>query len=172
MPADRSAGGARLAEVTRRFLSLARPPEAAVLVNGHPELARICGAQGVQLGAGDLPPEDARSVMGSGWIGVSVHDEPAAEAAAAAGADFLMIGSIYRSASHPGLPPAGPGLITRCARLGLPTIAIGGMTTTRAREVREAGAYGVAAISALWDAEDPAAAATSMLTAWTEASYY
>ena len=54
------------------------------------------------------------------------------------------------------------------ARLGLPVIAIGGIDAGRAAEVRDQGAYGVAAITALWWAADPAAAALALLAPWTE----
>ena len=163
---DRTAGGRRLAAAAHRLVTLARPPEAAVLVNGHPEIARAVEAQGVQLGGGDLSPRDARAVLGPGWIGVSVHDEAEAEAGVEAGADFLLAGSIFESPSHPGGSPAGPGLVSRCARLGVPVIAIGGITARRVPELRDAGAWGLAAISALWDAADPAAAVLEMLEAW------
>jgi thiamine-phosphate diphosphorylase len=165
---DHSAGGARLAAVTTRFLALARPPEAAVVVNGHPEIAQATGAQGVQLRAGDLSPRDARRVLGAGWIGASVHSREEAESAAAEGADFLLLGTIFESASHPGQQAAGVQLIRDCAGLALPIIAIGGMNPGRARQCRDAGAYGVAAISALWLAPDPAAAALALLSPWMD----
>ncbi|MGE0351648.1 MAG: thiamine phosphate synthase [Gemmatimonadales bacterium] len=160
---DRGAPGARLAEAARRILSLARPPEAAVLVNGHPELARALGAQGVQLGRGDLSPADARTVMGSGWIGCSVHSEVEAEEAALAGADFLLAGTIFQTASHPDVKPAGPELVRSCSRTGVPVIAIGGITAANIGQVLQAGAWGVATISAAWLARDPAEAVVEML---------
>ena len=166
---DHSATGAHLAGVTKRFLSLARPPEAAVLVNGHPEIARVLGAQGVQLAASDLSPSDARSIFSSGWIGCSVHSEREAESAVRQGADFLMVGSIFPTPSHPSRPAAGPGLIRRCAGSGVPVIAIGGIGPARVPEVMEAGAYGVAAISALWRAADPAGETIAMLKPWVNA---
>jgi thiamine-phosphate diphosphorylase len=98
-----------------------------------------------------------------------VHDEREAEAAIAEGADFLIVGSVYSSASHPGQPAAGLDLVRRTARLGKPVIAIGGMDPARAAEACAAGAYGVAAISALWGAADPAAAALALLEPWVEA---
>lgn len=165
---DHNAGGARLSQVTARFLALARPPEASVLVNGHPEIARALGAHGVQLRSVDVPPAAARRVMPHGWIGSSVHSAEAAEAAAKEGADFLMVGPIFSTATHPGSQPAGVQLIRDCAGLGLPVIAIGGMTAERSREARDAGAYGVAAISGLWRSPDPAAAALAMLAPWVE----
>jgi thiamine-phosphate diphosphorylase len=161
----RGAGGALLASAAQRLLSLARPPEAAVFVNARSDVAAAVGAHGVQLGREDLPPADARRVM-HGWIGCSVHTADEAAAAIAEGADFLLVGNIYETASHPGRPAAGVDLVLQTSRLGVPVIAIGGITSIRATEVRDAGAYGVAAIRALWEAPDPAAAALELLRPW------
>ena len=167
---DRAAGGAELARVAARLLALARPPEAAVFVSGRPDVAAALGAQGVQLAAGDLTPADARMVLGPGWVGRSVHAVAEAETAVAEGADFLLVGSVYETASHPGQRAVGLGLVRAAVTLGRPVIAIGGIDAARAREVRQAGAYGVAAIGALWRAADPAAAALALLAPWTEAT--
>jgi thiamine-phosphate pyrophosphorylase len=170
---DREATGAHLTAVTQRFLALAGPPEAAVFVNGRPDIAASLGAHGVQLGATDLAPADARKAAGqswSGWIGSSVHSGAEARAALDAGADFLMVGPIYETATHPGRRPTGLALVTELARLGPPVVAIGGVTPERSSELREAGAYGVAAISAAWHVRDPAAAALALLAPWLEAA--
>lgn len=163
---NHSATARELVTTTRRFISLAQPPEAAVLVNGHPEIARACGAQGVQLRQTDLTPADARRILVSGWIGCSVHSTEEAETAARNGADFLLLGNVYSTSSHPGQPGKGLDLIARCSTLGVPVIAVGGITGVRAGEVRDAGGYGVAAISALWYAADPAAATLELLEPW------
>ena len=169
---DRTATGEKLTSTVRRFLSLARPPEAAVFVNGRPDIAAALGAQGVQLGAGDLLPSDARLAAGdwSGWIGSSVHSTDEARMAIEAGADFLIVGPIYSTTSHPDRPAAGPGLVTEVAKLGKPVIAIGGVTPERGQELKEGGAYGIAAITAAWHVRDPAAAALALLAPWLEAA--
>ncbi len=160
--------GAGLALTAQRLLSLARPPEAAVFVRGRADIAAAVGGHGVQLGTSDLIPADARRVLPGGWIGRSVHTVEEARAAVAEGADFLVVGSIYATASHPEREPSGPELVTRTARLGLPVIAIGGVTSERVAELKDAGAYGVAAIRSLWQAADPAAATMAMLSPWLE----
>jgi thiamine-phosphate diphosphorylase len=165
---DRGAGGAALARAALRLQALARPPEAALIVSGRPDLAAAIGAQGVQLAAGDLTPADARRVLPHGWIGSSVHDMDEATMAVTEGAAFLLVGAIYPTTSHPGRPGAGVELIRQTAALGRPVIAIGGIDAARAVEVREAGAYGVAAIGALWDSADPAGAALALLAPWQE----
>lgn len=165
---DRGAPVARLAATASRMLALARPPEAAVLVNGRPDLAAALGAHGVQLGATDPSPSDARRLLPHGWIGRSVHTIEEARVAVEEEADFLVVGSIYETPSHHGRPASGPGLVREVARFGRPVIAIGGVTPERALELKAAGAYGVAAIRALWQVADPAAATLAMLAPWAE----
>jgi thiamine-phosphate diphosphorylase len=165
---DRQATGAQLTRAALRLQVLARPPEASLFVNARPDLAAAIGAQGVQLGAGDLSPGDARTLFPIGWVGRSVHDLVEARAAVAEGADFIVVGNVYDSASHPGWPGSGLALVHEAAGLGRPVVAIGGITPERAWEVRDAGAYGLAAIAALWDSADPAAAALALLAPWLE----
>jgi len=129
-------------------------------------VALAVGAAGVQLGAASLDPQDARRLEPRWWIGKSVHDLAEAEAARASGADYLLVGPLYGTATHPDREPLGLARLGPIVGLGLPVIAIGGVTPQRVAEVRGAGAYGVAAIRALWDAGDPADAARLMLEEW------
>ena len=165
---DREGPASRLAMTASRMVTLARPPEAAVFVNGRPDVAAAVGAQGVQLGPSDLLPEEARQLLPHGWIGRSVHSMGEARLAIDEGADFLVVGNIYETPTHPGRPAAGAQLVQDVARLGPPVIAIGGVTIERAPHLKAAGAYGVAGIRALWLADDPAAAALALLAPWTE----
>jgi thiamine-phosphate pyrophosphorylase len=162
---DRSASAADLAALADRFVTLTLPAESATIVNGRADIARAVGAQGVQLGAGDPAPLDVRAGFGDLWIGSSVHSVAEAESAVAEGAGYLLLGNVYETPSHPGRAPIGLEVVRSASALGVPVIAIGGITTARVRELREAGAYGVAAISALWHADDPARAAIAFLEA-------
>lgn len=161
---------AQHAAFAERVVALARPPEAAVVIHARPDLARAVGAAGVQLRRSDLEPRDARSVLGEGWIGVSVHSEEEADAAVAEGADYLIAGNVFATRSHPERPPRGLGWLRDVCARARPVVAIGGITRERAAAVRDAGAWGVAVISALWAADDPAAAALELLAPWTEAA--
>ena len=165
---DRSATTAHLAEVGRRFSSLVTPPEAALIVNARADLARALEAEGVHLGARDLGVADARAVLGKGWIGRSVHSLDEARAAVDDGADYLFAGNVFATPSHPDRAGSGLALVESCSALGRPVIAIGGVTADRVLACREAGAWGVAAIRALWDAEDPYAAGVELLAPWRE----
>jgi thiamine-phosphate diphosphorylase len=165
---DRQGLAGQLATAAQRMMTLARPPEAAVFVSGRPDVAAAVGAHGVQLGAADLTPRDARRLLPHGWIGRSVHTIEEAKVALGEGADFLVVGNIYETATHPRRPAAGARLVREASSLGLPVIAIGGVTVERVPELKAAGAYGVAAIRALWLADDPAAAALALLAPWVE----
>jgi len=170
---DRTATAAMLSAVARQLLDIAGPLEAAVFVNGRADVAAALGAQGVQLGQGDLSAADVRRAFGTtwaGWIGVSVHSVAEAEAALADGADYVLVGSVYATATHPGRAPAGLALVREVAAHGKPVIAIGGITAERAAAVHDAGAYGVAAIRALWRARDAGQAALALLAPWLEAA--
>jgi thiamine-phosphate pyrophosphorylase len=136
---------------------------AALFVNDRLDIALALNAVGVQLGTASLPVSAARRLDTTWWIGKSVHDLAEAQAAQAEGADYLLVGPVYATGTHPGRAPIGLDTLGRIARLDLPVIAIGGIDTERAREVRAAGAYGVAAIRALWESADPEGSARWML---------
>ena len=158
---------AQQAAFAERVTALARPPQASVIIHARSDLARAIGAAGVQLRRDDLSPGDARRVLGNGWIGVSVHGLDEARAAIAEGADYLIAGNVYLTGSHPERPARGLHWLASLAGLGTPVFAIGGITPARVLEARNAGAWGVAAISALWDAADPATETFTMASAWS-----
>jgi thiamine-phosphate diphosphorylase len=138
---------------------LAVYPRVLLFVNDRCDIALAVGAVGVQLGHTSLAPAEARRLNPAWWIGQSVAALAEAEAAQAAGADYLVVGPVYPTATHPGRVSLGLAALGPIVRLGLPVIAIGGVTPERVAELRAAGVFGVAAIRALWDAPDPAAVA-------------
>ena len=135
-----------------------------LFVNDRVDVALSVPTAGVQLGHGSLPVSAARALNPLWWIGKSVHNLAEAEAARTEGADYLVVGPVFATASHPGRTPLGLQRLTAITAAvdGLPVIAIGGITADRVREVRNSGAYGVAAIRALWDDVEPAEAARRM----------
>lgn len=136
-----------------------------LFVNDRLDIALAVPTAGVQLRHGSLPVSAARALQPLWWIGKSVHDLAEAEAARTEGAEYLVVGPVFATASHPGRAPLGLKKLQAIAAAadGLPVIAIGGITADRVREVRSrGGAYGVAAIRALWDDAEPAAAARRM----------
>jgi len=151
---------------------LSGSPTVRLFVNDRLDIALAVDAAGVQLTPGSLSPADARRLSSRWWIGKSVHDLAGAEAARAEGPDYLVVGPVFPTATHPDRAPLGLQGLREIVALGggLPVIAIGGVTARNAGEVREAGAYGAAAIRALWDAAEPAAAARQMLEALWKSS--
>jgi thiamine-phosphate pyrophosphorylase len=147
-------------QLARLFASVS---PAAVFINDHIETALALPHAGVVLPERGLPVDTARRILGPGrLLGVSIHDERAAERAAADGAAFVLFGPVFPTTSHPGARPQGLDVLATIVRVGVPVIAIGGITIERARLARDAGAAGVAAIRALWRADDPNAAASAM----------
>jgi thiamine-phosphate diphosphorylase len=133
-----------------------------LFVNDRLDVALAVPAAGVQLGSASLSVSAARDLEPRWWIGRSVHDLGEAEAARTEGADYLVLGPVYRSATHADREPLGLDALRRIVALGLPVVAIGGITVERVREVRDAGAHGIAAIRAFWDDSDPAGVAGQM----------
>jgi thiamine-phosphate pyrophosphorylase len=137
--------------------------DAELWIGDRADLARAFDADGVQLPERGLSIAGARRVVGQTTrVGRSVHSVKAAIAAARDGADHLVVGAIYATQSHPGVEPAGVGLLEEIrSKLeaetlpALPRLAIGGVTPERVPEVVAAGVHGVVAIRALWDATDP-----------------
>ena len=128
-------------------------------------------ADGVQLGEDALPVQAARRLASQILVGRSVHDSQGAAEAERAGADFLVVGTIYKSPSHEGGVEAGPELIRDIKSVsGLPTLGIGGVTVENAGEVISAGAAGVAVISAVLGAERPEKAAKELMAAMEKAA--
>src|SRR5438309_934927 len=121
------------------------------------------GAPGAAPGAVQQT-EDARRLNPAWWIGKSVHDLREAEAAHAGGADYLLVGPVFPTATHPDRAPLGLARLQEIVGLGLPVVAIGGVTPERMPELMAGAAiHGVAAIRALWHAADPADAARRLL---------
>ena len=134
---------------------------AHLIVNDDIGLAAASGAAGVHLGEGDASIDEARARLGPrAMVGVSCYDSLArARQFAAAGADYLAFGAFFPSPTKPDARVATPQLLREAKALGLPVVAIGGITHDNASLLIEAGADAVAVISALFGAPDVRAAA-------------
>jgi thiamine-phosphate pyrophosphorylase len=131
-----------------------------LIVNDDIELAQAVGADGVHLGEHDGDVAVARARLGAGAIiGVSCYDSLArAREAAAAGADYLAFGAFYPSSTKPNARRATLELLRDAKPLGLPRVAIGGITPDNAAPLIDAGAQFIAAISGVFGASDIAGA--------------
>ena len=144
---------------SRQLLSLAQDlltdvhkHQALMLINDRVDIAKAIGADGVHLRSDSLPVQQARQILGpQALIGKSSHSVNEALTARADGADFLVLGPIYDTPSKKMYgPPLGLAVLKdACQLCTLPIYAIGGITPERTQAVREAGAYGVAVISAI-----------------------
>ncbi|MEQ7125694.1 thiamine phosphate synthase [Actinopolymorpha sp. B11F2] len=149
------------AEVVARVADRAK-----VIVNDRLDVALAAGADGVHVGLDDLPVWHARRLAPAGFLvgGTCRHAEHARQVKAE-GADYVGVGPIYLTTSKQGLPdPIGLHTLADVAKV-LPAIAISGITLDRVPEVMRAGAYGVAVIAALAQADDPGAAAAEIAAA-------
>ena len=161
--------GGSLLEMARAIKE-AIADRALLLINERVDVALAAGASGVQLGEEALPTAIARDILGpDSLIGRSVHSVVGADEAVAQGADFLLVGTMYTTRSHPGAAPAGPELMRQISRLcDLPLIGIGGINESNLGEVLAAGATGVAVITRILDASDPEAVARQLKQAMLE----
>jgi thiamine-phosphate diphosphorylase len=167
---SRALGGRDLLTLARDIGARCAEHGARLWVGDRADVAAIARAHAVQLPERGLSADGARRAAGRGIaVGRSVHSVEAALDAAREGADHLVVGTIFVSESHPGAGAAGPALLSdvraalSAAGVSVPVIAVGGMTPERAGEARRAGADGVAAIRALWDAENPSEAVRAFL---------
>jgi thiamine-phosphate pyrophosphorylase len=161
----KSATPALALEQARRIGEACRANGAALIVNDSVELAVAADADGVHLGRDDMDVVKARGALRGRIIGVSCYDEPLrARAAREAGADYVAIGSVFRSATKPDAVRASLENLTAAKEISrLPLVAIGGINLDNASLAIAAGADMVAVIEALFGAPDVRAAARSFM---------
>jgi thiamine-phosphate pyrophosphorylase len=132
--------------------------DALFIVNDDVELAVAVEADGVHLGEHDPGVETARVRLGAEpLIGVSCYDDwQLAREAVDAGADYVAFGSFFASATKPAARRADRGLLQRARTLGVPVVAIGGITAANAQALMDAGATALAVVSDVFAHDDPA----------------
>jgi thiamine-phosphate pyrophosphorylase len=149
-------------EEARLLASVCHARGNPLFVNGRLDVALLVGAH-LHLPASGLAVEDVRPHLPAGrLVSVAVHD--AEEARAAQGADLALVSPVHAPGSKPGdtRPPLGlHGFQALAASLPCPALALGGVTPERAAQLP--GAHGFAVISAVLEAEDPAAATRALL---------
>ncbi len=141
-----------------------------LLINDRIDVALALEGVGVHLRSNSLPVSVARQVLGTQrLLGISVHAVEEAVQVESQGADYIILGPIYETPSKQMFgPPLGIHTLERACRLvRLPIIGIGGVTAARAREMRRAGAFGVAVITAVLGAADVESATRELLDAVT-----
>ncbi|ELZ45421.1 thiamine-phosphate pyrophosphorylase [Halorubrum distributum JCM 9100] len=170
---DKAASARERYETGLRLRELTAEAGVPLVVNDRIDLAAAVDADGVHLGQSDLPVAVAREQLGEeAVVGVSASTVEQAEAAEAAGADYLGVGAVYGTDSKDVSGDRNGIGVERIAAVAdaveIPVIGIGGIDAGNAAPVVAAGATGVAVLSAITAAEDPAAATAAIREAVTE----
>lgn len=135
-----------------------------LVINDRVEVALQSGADGVHVGIEDQPVADIRREAPEGFlIGATAKTIQQAQAAQAAGADYLGVGAVFASPTKPhAIRITGTQLREICASVTIPAVAIGGISLANMEEIAGCGVCGVAVVSALFAAEDIQAAAEQL----------
>ncbi|MDQ1314180.1 MAG: thiamine-phosphate pyrophosphorylase [Pseudomonadota bacterium] len=162
---DKSGDVARRHEQASELVALCRRYGVPLIVNDDLRLADLCDADGVHLGRDDGSLREARIILGRDkLIGASCYQSlELAQAAQAAGADYVAFGSFFSSPTKPDAGQASLDLLRDAApRIHVPLVAIGGITLVNAPQLLDAGADSLAVLSALFDAPDIRASARAL----------
>ena len=133
---------------------------ALLLISDRVDVAAIVEADGVHLPSRGLGVAEAREMLGpDALVGRSCHDREALKSAADEGADYALLSPLFPTTSHAERSALGAAAFAAAQQgIEVPVLALGGITAERISEALAAGAHGVAAISAVFGAGDPAAA--------------
>ena len=165
---DKTASTRSLVEAGQALRQLTSQYGALLIVNDRIDVALAVDADGAHVGQDDMPGEIARRLLGTKRIlGISAGTMEEAQVALAAGADYLGVGPIFatRTKADAGTPIGTQLLRDLSARAEIPLVAIGGITADNAGAVIEAGATGVAVITAVVNAQDIEAATRYIVNA-------
>ena len=166
-------GSAQALQVARRIVALCRQERAVCLVNDRVDWAMMSQADGVQLGADDLPVSQARQLLGPGrFVGATVRSLKMIREAQTAGADHVGLGPIFNSHSKQVEAPllGLPRLREIVAHSPLPVIAISGIDRANIQEVAATGVHGAAVLSELLNATDIRSATRELTLAFQRGS--
>ena len=165
---EKDAEAGDLLRCAEAFREAAERHQALFFVNDRPDVALACGADGVHVGQGDLPPAFVRGLVGEDvLIGLSTH-APDQFAGAAPESDYLCVGPVHATPTKPGRPGTGLGLVAFAAAQAAagaelrPWFAIGGIERTTLPDVVDAGARRIVVVRAVTEADDPGAAVEAL----------
>ena len=154
---ERDLSTRELLPLVQEIQSITMPHAVPLIVNDRVDLMTALNLDGVHLRSDSLPPPPVRHLIGTRrLIGVSTHSVDDVRRANQGGADYVVFGPIFETPSKRSYgPPLGLDLLADvCLRSSIPVLAIGGITCERVRDVRRAGAHGVAVIGALLTRHD------------------
>ena len=167
---ERDLSARELVTLAREVQAVMASSKSQLLINDRVDVALALEGVGVHLRSNSLPLPVARQMLGAQrLLGISVHAVEEAVQAEAAGADYIVLGPIYETPSKQTFgPPLGIHTLEEaCTLVRIPIIGIGGVTAARAREMRGAGAFGAAVITAILGADDVESAMRELLDAVT-----
>lgn len=163
---DKHASDEEMIAQAIRLKALLDEYEVPLIINDRIEVALASGADGLHIGQSDGDPVEARRRLGEdALIGLSVQTLEQLKAVDVERIDYLGLGPVYATATKPDhAAPLGIEGLTQLVRSSpLPTVAIGGISLANAGDVMSSGTDGLAVVSALCSAENPAAAAQQFL---------
>jgi thiamine-phosphate pyrophosphorylase len=156
--------GRQLVELGKAIRQMTTEFGALYIVNDRVDIAMLTDADGVHVGQSDIACADVRGLIGKRIIGVSTCTLAEATAADREGADYLGVGSVFPTSSKPDADMCEiQGLAGIAKQVDIPVVGIGGITRQNAPEVMQAGAAGIAVVSAIMQAEDPSRASAELL---------
>ena len=167
---ERDLSAKELMTLAREVQAVTASRRSQLLINDRIDVALTLEGVGVHLRSNSLPVSVARQLLGARrLLGMSVHAVEEAVQAESQGADYVILGPIYETPSKQMFgPPLGIHTLEKACRLvRIPIVGIGGVTAARACEMRRAGAFGVAVITAILGAADVESATRELLNAVT-----
>lgn len=157
----KEASARELYEVALALQPLLKAQQVGLIINDRVDVAMAVGADGVHVGRDDLPVEEAKRIAPSLVIGASCYgDIERAHEMVASGADYIAFGSFFASPTKPQAPQIPLSVLEEARAIERPKVAIGGIQPHHVSTLCEAGADGVAVISAIQNAADPQQAAS------------
>lgn len=159
----KEASAREMFELAVAIKRLVQPLGVPLIINDRLDVALAAQADGVHVGADDLPFDIVRYLAHDMIVGVSCYDNiQLAHEALEAGADYVAFGSFYPSPTKRDTIRTPLSVLTEARDLGVPIVAIGGITRDHVPELMRAGASGVAVVSAIQSADDPEQAARAL----------
>jgi thiamine-phosphate pyrophosphorylase len=166
---EKDGGDEGIVAAAETFRAVADAHGALFVLNDRPDLVAALGADGVHLGQDDMPPDEARALLGADvLIGRSTHTPAQLDAAAAdRDVDYFAVGPVHATPTKPGRPAVGLELIRHAANRSrpVPWFAIGGLAPDTLGPVVAAGARRAVVVRALTEAPDPEATARALRAA-------